>query len=52
MKAVCQFDQDDTDVLRHGKEHFSQILCLHFHFISRIGKLSQLGNAVHKKGHL
>ena len=30
MEPVRKFDNDDADILCHGKEHFTEILCLHF----------------------
>ena len=29
MQTVCQLDQDDADILRHGEKHFAQISRLH-----------------------
>ena len=33
MQSVGKLDQDDTDILRHGKEHLTEILCLNFYLI-------------------
>ena len=33
MQTVCQFDNDHTDILRHGKEHLTQVFCLYLQFI-------------------
>ena len=52
MQAVGQLNQDDTDILGHGQEHFTQIFRLNLDLIRRIGQLSQLGDAVYQKGHI
>ena len=52
VQPVRQLDHDDADVLRHGKEHFPQILRLHLHLVSVVGQLSQFGHTVHQKSHL
>ena len=33
VKSVCQLNHNDTNILRHRKKHFTQILCLHFQTI-------------------
>ena len=34
MQAVCKLDQNNTDILCHGKKHLSKVFCLKFYFIS------------------
>ena len=29
VQTICQLDHNDADILRHGEEHLTQILCLH-----------------------
>ena len=29
VQTIRQFDHNDADILRHGEEHLTQILCLH-----------------------
>ena len=36
MKTVCKLDQNNSDILSHGKKHLSEVLCLNFYFIRRI----------------
>ncbi len=59
MQAVGKLNHNDTDILCHGKKHFTEILRLHFQtvgifilgildFISQM-KMLQFGYAVHKK---
>ena len=52
MQAVRQLDDDDTDVLCHGEEHFPQVFRLHLQLILGIGQPSQLCHPVHQEGHL
>ena len=59
MKPVCQLDNDYSDILRHSKEHFSKIFCLHLQpvrcliaLISGKMQMLQLGNTIHKKGNI
>ena len=52
VKTVRQLNQYNPDILRHGQEHFPQILRLQFQLIRRIGQLSQFGHTVHQKRHL
>ena len=52
MQTVCQLDQDHTDILCHGKKHFSQVFRLHLHLIRSIGQLAQLSNAIYQKCYL
>ena len=52
METVRQLDDDNTDILCHGKEHLPQVLRLDLQFILGITELSQLGHAVHKESHL
>ena len=52
VQTVCQFHDDNTDILRHRKEHLSQVLCLGLQFILGIIQLAQFGNAIHQKCHL
>ena len=52
VETVRQLDEDDTDILGHGKEHLSKVLCLDFDLIRIVGQLSQLCNAVDQKSDL
>ena len=36
VQAVCQLDNDHTDIFCHGEKHLAQIFCLYFQFILRI----------------
>ncbi|MNW55242.1 hypothetical protein D3C74_328900 [compost metagenome] len=49
MQTVSQFDHDDTDVLRHGDEHFAVVLVLLF-FLGAELNTFQLRQAVNKHG--
>ena len=49
VQPVCQFDQDDTDILRHGKEHLPKILGLRVQLVGGIVQPSQLCDAIHQK---
>ena len=50
METVSQLDQDDPDVLCHGKEHFAVVFRLFF-FLGLVLQLVELGDTVHKTGH-
>ena len=52
METVRQFDQDDADILGHGHEHLPQVLRLHLDLVLVVIQLGQLGDAVHKMGHV
>ena len=52
VQTVCQLDEDHADIFCHGKEHFSQVLCLHLDLILRPGQLGQLGNTIYQKRYL
>ena len=45
VQAVGNFDEDDTDVLRHGDEHLAQVLGLLL-LVARILHARQLGDAL------
>ena len=51
MQAVCQFDQNDTDILRHGHEHlamvFRQLL-----FMGLVLDLPELGHPIDNHAHI
>ena len=51
VQTVRQFDQDNTDVLRHGHEHlavvFSQLL-----FVRLVLDLTELGNSIDNHAHI
>ncbi len=51
MEPVCQLDDNHTDILCHGQEHFAQTLRLLL-FLRFIGKPAQFGNAIHHIGDL
>ena len=51
VEPVCQLDDNDPDILRHGQEHLTQIFRLHLQLIGGVGQLSQLSDAIHEKGH-
>ena len=48
--AVCQLDEDDTHIARHGQQHFAKRLSLAFLAGVEL-KLVQLGQAVHQLCH-
>ena len=57
MQTVCQLDHDDTDILRHGEEHLTQVFGLHLKLLIRLIAVFrgqrytlQLGDAVYQKG--
>ena len=53
VQPVRQLDHDDPDVLRHGDEHFAQVLHLLL-FLGAVGGMfhfGELGNAVYQHGH-
>ena len=52
MQTVGQLNQDDTDILGHGQEHFPQVLSLNLDLVRGIGQLSQLGDAVYQQSHI
>ena len=52
MQAVCQLDNDHTDIFCHGKKHLAQVFCLHFQFILRIRQLAQLCDSIYKQRYL
>ena len=52
MKTVCQLDQDNADILCHGKKHLTQILRLYLDLVRHIIELCQLCNTVHQKCYL
>ena len=52
VQTVGQLDQNNTDILRHGQEHLTEILCLLIHLVCGIAQLTQLGNAIYQKRHL
>ena len=51
MQAVCQFDQNDTNILRHGHEHlamvFRQLL-----FMGLVLNLPELGHPIDNHAHI
>ena len=51
MQAVCQFDQNDTNILRHGHEHlamvFRQLL-----FMGLVLDLPELGHPIDNHAHI
>ena len=51
MQAVCQFDQNDTDILRHGHKHlamvFRQLL-----FMGLVLDLPELGHPIDNHAHI
>ena len=49
VQAVCQLDNDHTDIFCHGEKHLAQIFCLYFQLIFRIRQLTQLGDPVYQK---
>ena len=59
VQPVSQFNENDPDILCHGKKHLTQVFRLHFQFIRCLsliipGKLQklQLGNAIHQQRHV
>ena len=42
MQSVGKLDDDNSDIRRHRKEHFSQVFCLDFNLVRRIIQLRQL----------
>lgn len=62
MEPVGKLYHNDADVLCHGKEHFTEVLCLHFLLIRGFivpvplitgeVNLLELCYAVHQKGHI
>ena len=52
MQAVGKLDQNDADVLCHGKEHLPQVFCLNLQLIRIVGEPAQLRDPVHQKRHL
>ena len=51
VNAVCQLDNHHTNVMGHGKEDFSHILCLLL-FLVKDGNTVQFCNAVHQNCHI
>ena len=51
VEAVAELYYDNSDILRHGKEDFSYVLCLLFLFGEK-GYLAQLCNAVNQHCHV
>ena len=52
MKTVCKLDQNNTDILCHGKEHLAKALCLQLYFILGIGQLTDLSYPIYQKRNL
>ena len=52
MQTVCQLDNDNTDILCHGKEHLTQVFCLNFYLICFIGNLTKFCYSVNQKSNL
>ena len=52
MKTVCKLDQNNTDILCHGKEHLAKTLCLQLYFILGIGQLTDLSYPIYQKRNL
>ena len=46
VETVCQLDQNNPDILRHGHQHLTVIFC-QLLFVGFILDLTQLGNPVH-----
>ena len=36
MRAVCQLDENDTDVFHHRHDHFAEVFSLSFFFIAEV----------------
>ena len=36
VKPVCKFNQNDTDIFCHCKEHFTKVFCLQLYFVCRV----------------
>ena len=51
MHPVGKLDDDNPDILRHGHEHFPQVLRLLL-LPGRVGDLAQLGHPIDEQGHL
>ena len=49
MQAVCQLDDDDTDILGHREEHFAEILKLLVLFVLVV-ELGELRHAIDQEG--
>ena len=52
MQTVGQLNDDNSDVLCHGKEHLTKVLSLNLYLILRQRQLGQLCNAINKKRNL
>ena len=52
MQTVCQLDDDDTDVLRHGDKHLPQVLRLHLYLVGIEIQLGELGDPIYKGSHI
>ena len=52
MESVRQLYQYDSDILRHGEEHLTQILRLNLYLVRGHLELCQLRNSIHKESNL
>ena len=52
MQTVRKFNDNNPDILSHGKEHLSQILRLKFQFVRRISYTAKFRNTVYQKSYL
>ena len=50
MQTICEFDQNDADIARHGEQHFAEVFCLRF-MLARKLQAIQFGQPFHQLGH-